>query len=360
MAMIIAKNEALLKKIKSLIDQNAINMNVADMLMGAFSYTDLISDDEIKLFIKEGYSEKEAILQILYRFYGLDDSLKKNQEIMDEYFLNNIKKLNPNDYLNNPYTKTVKSTGRKGKYQLKYLDYEPFQLFAVDDIKINGHKEYSQIGYFDHKFSYLALTEGNNVWMSLNPNEIETMKPYITKGKGDILVLGLGMGYVPFMLAAKGDVKSVTIIEKDKEIISLFNSLIYPFFPHKEKIKIIDDDALKFLQKLEKKPSFDYIFADLWHDPEDGLPLFVSLKKINPNIDCWLEVSLYALLKRCMITLLEEQLDNYQEGAYQHAKNYTDKVINKYFFKTKNLRLENEEDLVRLLNSKNLLNLLKD
>ena len=50
MAMIIAKNEALLKKIKSLIDQNAINMNVADMLMGAFSYTDLISDDEIKLF----------------------------------------------------------------------------------------------------------------------------------------------------------------------------------------------------------------------------------------------------------------------------------------------------------------------
>ena len=360
MAMIIAKNEALINKIKALIDQNAINMNVADMLMGAFSYTDLINSDEVKQFIKEGYNEKEAILQILYRFYGLDDSLKENQEIMNEYFLNNIKKLNQGDYINNPYVKAIKSTGRKGKYQLKYLDYEPYQLFAYDDIKINEHKEYSRVGYFDHKFSYLALTEGNNIWMSLNPNEIETMKPYIDKGKGHVLVLGLGMGYVPFMLVAKDEVKNVTIIEKDKEIISLFNSLIYPFFPHKEKIRIIEDDALKYLQKAEKKPSFDYIFADLWHNPEDGLPLFIGLKKINPNIDCWLEVSLYALLKRCMITLLEEQLENYKEDAYQHAKNYTDKMINKYFFKTKNLRLANEEDLVRLLDNKNLLNLLQD
>lgn len=358
--MIVTKNEALKKKIKAIIDQNAINMNVADMLMGAFSYTDLIDSNEIKQFIKEGYNEKEAILQILYRFYGLDDYLEENQKIINEYFLNNIKKLNQDGYLKNPYVDAIKNVGRKGKYQLKYLDYEPYQLFAYDDIKINGYKEYSQIGYFDHKFSYLALTEGNNVWMSLNPNEIETMKPYIAKGKGNVLVLGLGMGYVPFMLSNKDDVKSITIIEKDKEIISLFNSLIYPAFTHKEKIKIIEGDAVKYLQNSEKKSSFDYIFADLWHDSEDGLPLFVSLKKINPNVDCWLEVSLFALLRRCMITLLEEQLSDYQEDAYQHARNYTDKVINKYFHKTKNLRLENEEDLVKLLDSENLLNLLKD
>ena len=147
--------------------------------------------------------------------------------------------------------------------------------------------------------------------MSLNPNEIETMKPYIKKGEGHVLVLGLGMGYVPFMLAVKDDVKSITIIEKDPEIIALFKSLIYPSFPRKEKIRIIEDDAIKYLQKTEKKPSFDYIFADLWHNPEDGLPLFVALKNINPNIDCWLETSMYALLRRCMITLLEEQLSNY-------------------------------------------------
>ena len=45
---------------------------------------------------------------------------------------------------------------------------------------------------------------------------------------------------------------------------------------------------------------------------------------------------------------------------YNVAKNYTDKVINKYYFKTKNLILEKEEDLSKLLDNKNLLKLLID
>lgn len=356
--MIINKNSSLINFVKSIIDQNNINMNVADMLMEAFNYTDLINSEEVKQFIKEGYQEKEAILQILYRFYGLDDSSIENQTIMSEYFLDNIRKLDSDDYINNPYAKSILKGGRYNQYQLKYLSYEPYQLFAYDDIKTNGYKEYSQIGYFTQKFSYLALTEGNNVWMSLNPNEIETMKPFIEKGKGNVLVLGLGMGYVPFMLARKEEVKSITIVEKDKSIIALFNALIYPYFPHKDKIRIIEDDALKYLQNKEKKPRFDYVFADLWHNPDDGLPLFVALKKIDLNIDCWLEVSLYALLRRCMITLLEEQLENYQEEAYKHAKNYTDKVINLYYQKTKNIQLNSKEDVISLLKDENLLSLL--
>ena len=358
--MIIDRNALLIKSLKSIIDQNAINMNVADMLMESFNYTDLTSPDEIKQYIKEGNSEEEGMLKVLYRFYGLDDSLKENQVIMKEYFLDNLRKLNPEDYINNPYVTAIKKEGKNGKYQLRYLQYEPYQLFAYDEIKIKGYKEYSQIGFFDKKFSYLALTEGNNIWMSLNPNEIETMKPYINKGKGNVLVLGLGMGYVPFMLARKEEVKTITIIEKDRIVISLFNSLIYPHFVHKEKIKIIEDDALKFLQKTKKEPRFDYVFADLWHNPEDGLPLFVSLKKIDKSIDCWLETSLFALLRRCMITLLEEQLSDYQDDAYRYAKTYTDKVINIYYQKTKSLHIKCEDDLHKLLEDSNLLLLLNN
>ncbi|MBO4667862.1 MAG: hypothetical protein J5666_07060, partial [Bacilli bacterium] len=237
----------------------------------------------------------------------------------------------------------------------KYITYEPYQLFAYDDISLDGDKENSRIGYFDNKFSYLALTEGNNIWMSLNPNEIETMKPFINKGKGNVLVLGLGMGYVPFMMANKSEVKSITIVEKDPEIIALFNSLILPSFKNKEKIKIIEDDAINYVRKNNK---FDYIFADLWHSPEDGLSLFVQLKRINRNIDCWLEESMYALLRRCMISLIEENTLGYGEENYKFSKTYTDKVINKYYQKTKNLIINNDEDLVKLLDKNNLLSLL--
>ena len=350
--MIIQKE--LSKEIQKLIDINAINMNVADMLMSVFMYTDIINKDEVKQYIKEGYQENEVILNVLCDALELE----KDDEVLKEYVLNNLKHLNPHDYLDNAYVKAIKATGKKGKYALRYIDYEPYQLFAYDDIKMNGYKEYSQIGYFDKPFSYLALTQGNNVWMSLNPNEIETMRPYINKGRGHVLVLGLGMGYVPFMLSLKNCVQDVTIVEKDQEIINLFNELIYPYFPNKNKIKIIKGDAVEFYQKSQKDRHFDYVFADLWHNPEDGLPLFVALKKINPNIDCWLEVSLYALLRRCMITLIEETLNGAKEEDYKFAKTYTDKVINTYYQKTKNLSLERLSDLDQLLSNESLLGFL--
>ena len=173
--------------------------------------------------------------------------------------------------------------------------------------------------------------------------------------KGNVLVLGLGMGYVPFMMALKPEVKSITIVEKDPEIIDLFNSLILPSFKNKEKIKIVEDDAINFVKKNNK---FDYIFADLWHSPEDGLSLFVQLKRINRNIGCWLEVSMYALLRRCMISLIEENTLGYGEENYKFFKTYTDKVINKYYQKTKNLTLNTNEDLDKLLDNDNLLSLL--
>ena len=162
------------------------------------------------------------------------------------------------------------------------------------------------------------------------------------------------MGYVPYMMSLKDEVKSITVVEKDKEIIELFKKALLPQFVNKNKIKIIEDEAINYLAKNNK---YDYIFADLWHDPEDGLSLFVQLKRINKNVDCWLEVSLYQMLRRCMITLLEEQLEGMKEDAYKHSRTYTDKVINRFYQKTKNLRLDNEDDLNKLLSDESLLNL---
>ena len=348
-------NPKLNKRVQELISNNNININVADLLVNAFNYTDIFDIDEIKQYIKEGLSEKEAMMQMFTKAFDIDYDLDENREVMDAYILSNLKKLDSKEYLDNEYAKSVKTTGKYKKYALKNITYEPYQLFAYDDISLEGDKENSLIGYFDHKFSYLALTEGNNIWMSLNPNEIETMKPFINKAKGNVLVLGLGMGYVPFMMAMKSEVKSITIIEKDPEIIGLFNTIIYPNFKNKEKIKIIEDDAINYTKKNNK---YDYIFADLWHSPEDGLSLFVQLKRINKNIDCWLEVSMYALLRRCMISLIEENILGYDEENYKFSRTYTDKVINKYYQKTKNLTLNSDEDLNKLLDNDNLLSLL--
>ena len=58
-----------------------------------------------------------------------------------------------------------------------------------------------------------------------------------------------------------------------------------------------------------------------------------------------------------MITLLEETLNGATEGDYQFAKIYTDKIINQYYQKTKNLPINNKEDLDNVLKDETLLSL---
>ena len=348
-------------KLKAKIDEviriNQINTWIAGLFNEVNSYTDFFSKDKIDYFVKKGHSEAEAMTAIICGEFNIERD-EELDTILTEFVSERIKCLEAKEYLNNEYASRIKATGRYKQYALRMIDYVPYQTFAYDEISVTSdYKEYSAIGYFKKPFSYLALTQGNNIWMSLNPNEIETMKPYIAKGKGDILVLGLGMGYVPYMLALKEDVRSVLIVERDKDIINLFKSLIWPNFVNKNKIKIVEADAIDY---VSKNKGFDYIFADLWHDPEDGLPLFVSLKRIDKGIDCWLETSMYALLRRCMITLIEETLNGSKEEDYKFAKIYTDKVINQYYQKTKNLPINTKEDLIALLSDENILSLMTE
>lgn len=350
-----ANDKNLKNKINEVIRNNQINTWIAELFNEVNSYTDFFSFEKIDSYVKQGLSEPEAFVNIMYDEFNFDKNDEETIGITDEYCVKRIKCLESKEYLNNKYVQTIKATGRYKQYSLRNITYEPYQTFAYDEISVtNDYKEYSAIGYFKKPFSYLALCEGNNIWMSLNPNEIETMKPFINKGHGNVLVLGLGMGYVPFMMALKDDVRHITIVEKDQSIINLFNNLLFPHFINKNKINIIKDDAIKYVNKNNK---YDYIFADLWHTPEDGLDLYIKLKRISRDIDCWLETSLIAMLRRCMITLIEEQLDNLKEDNYKKAKTVTDRVINHYYERTKNLVINNEEDLSNLLSDYSLIDL---
>ena len=51
--MVIDKNPELLKEIQNIISINNINMNVADMLMNVFSYTDIIDPNEVNQYTKD-------------------------------------------------------------------------------------------------------------------------------------------------------------------------------------------------------------------------------------------------------------------------------------------------------------------
>ncbi len=269
-----------------------------------------------------------------------------------------IHKLKVKDYENDYYRQHIHPQQFISKnYQLTYLNIKPYQALPFDDIKIDENfKEISQIGYFTDSFSYLAVNKDDVTWMSTDPNEINTMKPSIDRAHGNVLACGLGLGYFPIMCAVKENVNSVTIVEKDSIIIEIFKKHILPLFEFKDKINIIQEDAFNFVRKDLSK--YDYLFIDIWHNPEDGLPLYLKFQRILKNktieVDYWLEKSILAMLRRCLLTIVEESLLGYSDKNYKEAKNEYDQIINDLYFKTKDTTISSFAQLKQLLQDNEL------
>lgn len=150
-----------------------------------------------------------------------------------------IKELSVKEYIDNPYYKIVKpSKAKEGNIHLCYDNYKKNQGFVYDEIVLGEFaREKTPFGYFNEDFHFLTLNEKGTTWMSVTPHEINTMKDDIAKAYGNVVTLGLGLGYYPFMVSNKSIVKHVTIIENNQDIINIFNKHILPFSHAKKKYK---------------------------------------------------------------------------------------------------------------------------
>lgn len=205
-----------------------------------------------------------------------------------------------NELKENPYIKNIKIPSLKeGSFEFSQNKFKKYEIFVCDgfyDELINI--VLPVIGYIDEEFEFPVLLEKNKVWMAITPSEIVTMQKDIDKAHGKVLTLGCGLGYYAYMTAIKENVESVTIIEKSPEVISLFKKYILPQFSDvKNKITIIEADAIEFMENLEDG-KYDYCFADIWESSIDIAP-YLKLKPLEKkfkNMECgyWLEFNMIA------------------------------------------------------------------
>lgn len=356
------------EKLIELIETKDNNIAIANMLnyffdeVGYFFINDLISiKNELNL-----KSINDAIFILMMEALEIDLDDKETKKVVNDYIYKELKEDNLNFYLNNEYYKAIKSKPiKKNNYELTYLKFESFQLYPKDEISLDSNfKETTPLGYFSSRFSYLALLQNDVVWMSITPNEINTMKPFIEEIKGTAAVFGLGLGYIPFMLSLKSDVKKIIIVENNKDIINIFKDNILKYFSlsQKEKIEIKYIDAFVFLK--ENTMHFDYMFFDLWHNPNDGIASYIKILKYEEKYKAttfryWLEPSLLALARRCLLTLFKENTLDYKMEQYTKAKIITDKIINKMYFLLKDKTFNNIEEIIDILSNENIKDLLK-
>lgn len=242
---------------------------------------------------REGYSEKKLqeleeegfyfgdfeLFYIMLRFADGMDLWNRADEAFLKKLFSEAKKFDREAFYADPYLSTVKiSEKRIGNFLLTESEYAQGEFFQYDMPSLSDEIVVPKIGFFPQKVAFPAVYEGKIPWVSVCPSEIFSMTPDTEPARGNCLVLGLGLGYYPFLISAKKEVDHVTIIEKSPEIIELFEKEILPHFPQKEKISVVQDDAFHYLSDTENG-KFDFCYADIWEGWADGAE---AVEKIEP------------------------------------------------------------------------------
>lgn len=118
----------------------------------------------------------------------------------------------------------------------------------------------SRFGYvtFNSPIAIPILMLNGEVWMSLTPMEIISQRAGLRQAKGDVLIGGLGMGWLAIEVAKKKSVTSVTVIEHNQRVIELFKDKVC----ENPKVMVLEDDAYEYAYKMHHK--FDSILFDVW------------------------------------------------------------------------------------------------
>lgn len=212
-----------------------------------------------------------------------------------------------------PYLKTISFSRESiGRFELSHASYAKYELmhYTVPARKGAGIM-IPRIGAFDHRFRYPRIKEGGTTWMSVTPNEILTMQGPVKEASGKVLTLGLGMGYFAFMASEKDEVESVTVVEREKDVIDLFNKVILPQFPHGEKVKVVQADAFDFVEGLSDG-EYDFLFADLWKGVADAVT-YLRIKTATNRFSkmkktFWIEDAIAAYLESYVLLLFLEAM----------------------------------------------------
>jgi len=88
------------------------------------------------------------------------------------------------------------------------------------------------------EYTLLFINDAKYPIMSDSYTEAAKHEEFFEKAKGDILIAGLGLGMCHKPLMEKNEVQSVTIVEKNKDVIDL----VWEHCDKDERFKLIHDD----------------------------------------------------------------------------------------------------------------------
>ncbi|MBQ8689646.1 MAG: hypothetical protein IJ515_04705 [Clostridia bacterium] len=330
--MTFADKERLLR----LRDTFSLNFRLTNMYAQYLErYPELITGEMInELTADSDITAKEALVAILCEAFGLDDARGgEERRLIRDYITPSVRVLDAKKYTENPYYVNVarraiaESGVREGGWELRWEYYPPYRAAICDDMVIReDFSEYAPIGFFAEGFRFPAVLEDGNEWMTLTPVDVDTCDEAINAARGRVITFGLGLGYYTYMVSEKRDVESVTVVERSDEVIRLFNKYVLPHFTHPEKVRIINEDAFLYAEKIMPMAKFNYAFVDTWRDASDGLAMYERMKALehlspDTKFDYWIE---NFLISRRRALRFAQLWDKYERMSEDAPKSYAE------------------------------------
>jgi spermidine synthase len=183
-------------------------------------------------------------------------------------------------------------------YYPDYIEYGDFLIeklpnnITVNQDFIDYHNGADLVGKLSHFFK-MRFINGGPI-MSTDDYEVLTNKYFLDNANGDVLIFGLGMGFIVFPLLTDPSITSIKIVELNPNIISYVGNII----KNKDvnnKVTIVEGDAKTYYQGISNEV-YDFIYFDYWYGLNEKSyqematyqTLYQGFKKdTNSIIYCW-------------------------------------------------------------------------
>ncbi len=129
----------------------------------------------------------------------------------------------------------------------------------------------------------------DTLWMSDTPMEHGTNYTGLREARGDVLVVGLGLGMLSLAMCRKKEVRSVTVLEIEPQVIQL----VAPHVKHRKLRVILADGKCPPIRGRH----YDSIYLDIWPDIcsdnwKDMKPMLAMYRKHRRpggKVDGWMK-----------------------------------------------------------------------
>lgn len=142
------------------------------------------------------------------------------------------------------------------------------------------------------------LIIGNTLVMSDGDDERRSNRWFCTQAQGDVLIAGLGIGMILTCVGVKKDVRRITVVESNPDVVRLVEPAIRSYLGPRygRRLEIIESDIRTW--KPDRGVRFDTIYFDIWPDIcTDNLPDISRLhrrfkgrkRSANSFMESWLQ-----------------------------------------------------------------------